>query len=151
MNLRLIGGELPCPGAPEERERCDAGPCPAWTEWTPWAGCSQTCGGGTRNRVRECAVGRNYDSCVGEKEETEDCGEEKCPTWTEWSDWTVCTQSCGGGRRSKVRECVTGGAETNCTLSVKGLCIYCQVFHCIPKVQILSHDYLSHGKESDLS
>ena len=100
--LRLIGGELPCPGAPEERESCEAGPCPAWTEWTQWTECSQSCGGGTRTKVRECASGRNYEGCVGESEVTEDCNEQKCPAWTDWTEWTVCTKSCGGGKRSKV-------------------------------------------------
>ena len=102
LYLRLIGGELPCPGAGEEREGCTAGPCPAWTEWTPWTGCSQTCGGGTRTKVRECAKGRNYEDCVGDSEVTEDCNEEKCPTWTDWTQWTPCTTSCGGGKRTKV-------------------------------------------------
>ena len=67
-----------------------------------WSECSQSCGGGTRTKVRECASGRNYEGCVGESELTEDCNEQKCPAWTDWTEWTVCTKSCGGGKRSKV-------------------------------------------------
>ena len=29
-----------------------AGPCPAWTPWTEWSSCSQTCGGGSQHRVK---------------------------------------------------------------------------------------------------
>ena len=29
-----------------------AGPCPAWTPWTEWSACSQTCGGGSQHRVK---------------------------------------------------------------------------------------------------
>ena len=28
-----------------------------------------------------------------------------CPYFTEWSEWTDCSLTCGGGSRSKVREC----------------------------------------------
>ena len=97
------GPEL-CEGPDTERKACDAGPCPAWTPWTPWTSCSATCGGGARSRIRECRKGRNYDECEGESEETETCSEDKCPEYTEWTDWTPCTKSCGGGRRTKVSE-----------------------------------------------
>ena len=96
--------DLPCPGAGTERESCDAGPCPAWTPWTSWSQCSQSCGGGSRTRIRECRKGRNYGDCVGEDEETEACNDDKCPAWTEWAEWTQCTKSCGGGKRTKVNK-----------------------------------------------
>ena len=98
-------GDLPCPGAAQERETCAAGPCPAWTPWTPWTACSATCGGGSRQRIRECRKGRQYGDCEGAAEETDTCGEDTCPEWTEWAPWTQCTVSCGGGVRSKVRTC----------------------------------------------
>ena len=71
----IIRGDLPCPGASEEREKCDAGPCPAWTPWTSWSECSATCGGGNRNRIRECRKGRNYGECEGLGEEVEECAQ----------------------------------------------------------------------------
>ncbi|KAL5466910.1 hypothetical protein EMCRGX_G031072 [Ephydatia muelleri] len=38
------------------------------------------------------------------------------PTWGEWSNWTECSRSCGGGRQSRVRECLSDGRKSlNCT------------------------------------
>ena len=34
------------------------------------------------------------------------CNSNVCPVWTEWSEWTACSVTCGGGKRSKSRECV---------------------------------------------
>ena len=84
---------MPCPGLGEERERCEAGPCPAWVEWSAWSDCSRSCDGGTRTRVRDCRTGRDYGECEGEDLQSETCNDQKCPVWTEWSDWTECTRS----------------------------------------------------------
>ena len=71
--------------------------------------------------MRECTIGRNYASCVGESEESEVCGEEQCPAWTEWTDWTECSQSCGGGQRSKV--CIAARyARDNPVCAGAGVC-----------------------------
>ena len=37
------------------------------------------------------------------------------PTWGEWSDWGACSRTCGGGRQSRVRECLTSNLRLNCT------------------------------------
>ena len=36
---------------------------------------------------------------------TRPCNEEGCPTWTDWTPWSDCSSSCGGGRRVRAREC----------------------------------------------
>ena len=102
----LLRSELPCPGPAEEREECEAGLCSAWTEWAAWSECSQSCDGGSRTRVRECRKGRDYGDCPGDHQESETCNQQSCPTWSQWGGFTPCSRSCGGGVRSKVRECV---------------------------------------------
>ncbi|VDP12372.1 unnamed protein product [Heligmosomoides polygyrus] len=37
-------------------ETCAAPPCPSWTDWSPWEGCSITCGTGQERRSRTCQV-----------------------------------------------------------------------------------------------
>ena len=38
------------------------------------------------------------------------------PTWGEWGNWTECSRACGGGRQSRVRECLNEGRTSlNCT------------------------------------
>ena len=44
--------------------------------------------------------------CDGDDKATEACNEEACPVLTEWSEWSECSVSCGGGMRFKRRECV---------------------------------------------
>ena len=88
----LLRSDLPCPGLAQERETCEAGPCPAWTEWSSWSDCSQTCDGGQRTRVRDCRKGRDYGECAGEDSQSETCNAQSCPTWTEWGGWTQCSR-----------------------------------------------------------
>ena len=38
-----------------------------WSEWTPWANCSEPCGGGFRERERECLVEGVRCICEEEK------------------------------------------------------------------------------------
>ena len=44
--------------------------------------------------------------CSGEAAEERACSPDPCPDWTPWTDWSECSRSCGGGTRTKVRECV---------------------------------------------
>ena len=115
-----------CEGTDKISQTCNDQPCPSLTPWSPWSDCSRTCGGGTRSKRRDCVYPRDYqpdNDCLEQLEMSETCSDNPCPEFSQWSDWTPCTkvviiiiifllhytarpQSCGGGRRRKVRECV---------------------------------------------
>ncbi|EPB68300.1 thrombospondin type 1 domain protein, partial [Ancylostoma ceylanicum] len=56
-------------------ETCAAAPCPVWSDWGPWEGCSLTCGQGQKRRSRKCLMLRGpkmvkllakmFDMCDG--------------------------------------------------------------------------------------
>ena len=53
-----------------------------WGPWQGWTECSQTCGGGTKNRTRLCNNPRpQYDGldCNGDAVESFDCNTNGCP------------------------------------------------------------------------
>lgn len=106
-------GGKDCQGPSRESRECNERPCPIdgmWKEWTIWSECSLTCGGGERIRSRLCVPPQHGGKdCSGSSTETEACNEQPCPVdgyWTLWSNWTACSVSCGGGSRSRSRECI---------------------------------------------
>ena len=80
------------------------------TDWTDWTPCSKTCGSGERKRMREC----NGDSSSRDKNnpcksilhEREICNPTKCPVYTEWTEWSSCSVTCGGGNQERSRVCI---------------------------------------------
>lgn len=53
----------------------------AWKLWTEWNLCSVTCGGGLRNRSRECDEAKfNGTDCVGPADESQICQTDPCPS-----------------------------------------------------------------------
>ena len=94
-----------CDGPDKEIEGCNEDACPILTEWSDWSECSVSCGGGIRFKRRECVYpksGAVTNDCLEVLEKQESCNENPCPEYSEWSDWTQCTVSCGGGTRRKV-------------------------------------------------
>lgn len=56
----------------------------AWTDWSSYGACSQTCGDGTQYRTRTCTnptpVGDGAD-CVGDSSESQACQDDPvCPS-----------------------------------------------------------------------
>ena len=39
---------------------------------------------------------------------------QSCPIWTNWSEWSSCSASCGGGEQSRERECVLPKGVSGC-------------------------------------
>ena len=53
-----------------------------WADFGNWSECSVPCGGGTVTRTRTCtnpSPAYGGADCVGEKNETRTCNENKCP------------------------------------------------------------------------
>ena len=86
--------------------------------WSDWSDCSVTCNGGKRERARECGLPEasissnsntrsKYDNpCKQPLTEVASCNNRKCPVFDNWSEWSSCSDTCGGGFRKKTRNCV---------------------------------------------
>lgn len=49
---------------------------PAWNMWGEWTDCSESCGPGTRTRMRTCNTDQDCpdgSSCIGDNTESEAC------------------------------------------------------------------------------
>merc|ERR1711962_1350531 len=101
-------GGQPCEGEATQTEDCRAKNCPVdgqWLEWGEWSTCLGSCDSASRSRGRACtAPAFNGRPCWGDNLDTEEC-DLHCPEWTEWAPWSSCSVSCGGGSRSRDRNC----------------------------------------------
>ena len=96
--------------------------------WSPWSDCPVTCGGGRRNRERECGLGgqsgggsassssssSSDNPCFAVLFESEDCNSDKCPVFGAWSEWTECSKTCGAGDQYRDRQCRPYGTRLFC-------------------------------------
>lgn len=80
------------------------------SNWTPWSLCTNTCGGGTQYRIRSVVQNAtNGGSVCPELIENRECNKQECGTdclVSNWSAWSTCTRTCGGGTRSRTRTIV---------------------------------------------
>ncbi|EDO35401.1 predicted protein, partial [Nematostella vectensis] len=82
-----------------------------WSEWEAWSPCSQTCGGAPVTRMRTCnnpEPKRGGLPCEGDNTETATDCTKSYPIdggWTEWTEWSMCSTSCGPGQQSRDRNC----------------------------------------------
>ncbi|XP_071505772.1 uncharacterized protein [Diadema antillarum] len=80
-----------------------------WSEWSHWSPCSESCGGGTRNRTRECTnppPNEHGVPCEGHDLEEEACNTQECPACL-----TLKAPENG------TLQCETDGEAYNCTAS----------------------------------
>uniref|UniRef100_A0A2C9K848 Hemicentin-1 n=1 Tax=Biomphalaria glabrata TaxID=6526 RepID=A0A2C9K848_BIOGL len=114
-NPRPENGGRDCIGPSVENTNCVIELCPVhgnWAPWSVWGECTLTCGGGQRKRVRTCsnpAPSGSGQPCAGSGEEMEYCNTQGCPVdgkFSEWSDWSACSSTCGLGEKKRTRECI---------------------------------------------
>ncbi|KAI8492359.1 hypothetical protein Bbelb_298120 [Branchiostoma belcheri] len=100
--------------ADTEQQDCNKQPCPVDGGWGPWhaAGdCNVTCGRGTQPVDRQCdspAPQYGGSPCAGPSTDTQGCDNGPCPIdgeWGQWSGFSACNVTCGGGVRLRTRLC----------------------------------------------
>lgn len=101
-------------GLSTETLQCNTHYCPVdggFTNWSEFSNCSKTCGNGTTFRYRNCTnPSPQYggQNCSGEDYIIKSCNTHKCPInggYTNWSNFTECTKSCGNGIQLRHRNC----------------------------------------------
>ncbi|XP_055275069.1 hemicentin-1 isoform X4 [Moschus berezovskii] len=103
-----------CDGAETQMQVCNERHCPIdgkWATWTSWSACSVSCGGGARQRTRDCsdpAPQNGGNKCEGRDVQSDFCNSDSCPThgnWSPWSGWGICSRTCNGGQMRRYRTC----------------------------------------------
>lgn len=106
-------GGKSCPSLTDAR-KCNTHACPrncdlSW--FSDWQACTATCGHGTQVRTRTVVnEAANGGTCHGALSEIRPCNEGTCPVHcevSEWTRWTACTKSCGGGSKERTRSVFT--------------------------------------------
>jgi len=108
------GNGMGCPGAGKVEQFCEEPECPidgGWGLWKTWDPCSVTCGGGTKERDRECSLPMAEHGgleCPGNTTQVRPCAFNGCPqdgAWSAWRNYGPCSVTCGGGIEESTRIC----------------------------------------------
>ncbi len=77
------------------------------SDWVNVGVCSKPCGGGTQTRMRSVLQpALNGGAACPALTDTQQCNIQACPVdckVSEWSSWTTCDKSCGGGTQKRSR------------------------------------------------
>jgi hypothetical protein len=107
------GTGIACPELKDTRA-CNTDVCPVdckVSDWSNWSNCSVNCGGGTQERTRTVITAQKGTgiSCP-ELRDTRVCNTDVCPVdcvVSDWSNWSNCSVSCGGGTQERTRSIIT--------------------------------------------
>uniref|UniRef100_A0A8C6QPP1 Hemicentin-1 n=1 Tax=Nannospalax galili TaxID=1026970 RepID=A0A8C6QPP1_NANGA len=103
-----------CNGAETQMQVCNERHCPVdgkWATWASWSACTVSCGGGARQRTRDCSdpvPQYGGSKCEGSDVQSDFCNSDPCPThgnWSPWSGWGTCSRTCNGGQMRRYRTC----------------------------------------------
>jgi len=118
IEVHAANGGAPCEDTTEETVPCNDFACSVDPEsrdcslstWSEWSECSADCGQGLQRRSRSVRV-LAIEGGIGCNDPLEEirlcadskpCDHDDCE-WGHWSGWGLCSQSCGGGYRSRNR------------------------------------------------
>ncbi|XP_034839621.1 uncharacterized protein [Maniola hyperantus] len=92
-----------------------------WGAWGSWSPCGARCGKGRRWKTRQCDTpppSAAHLVCSGTPLHYEECEGDQCAidgeytqnstsgSWSEWGEWTKCSEKCGSGIRRRNRTCI---------------------------------------------
>lgn len=110
------GGGKSCSGCLNEIKGCNKQACSdqvdcKWGEWHSWGACSKPCGGGQKSRFRHIVTMPKHGGMACEEKESAEyapCNESPCGSveycaWSQWSDFSECSTTCGTGIMSRTR------------------------------------------------
>jgi len=119
---------MSCSGRSDETGKCNTDYCETWVNWQQWSDCTDgpnTCGQGSKIRVRECTGVPGAPGCQGEGVEQVKCSIGTC-SWSEWSQMSACSRTCGEGRATYKRICSRPGQcpglDTQQLTCMDGMC-----------------------------
>ncbi|KAK0403268.1 hypothetical protein QR680_016824 [Steinernema hermaphroditum] len=110
-----------CAGPTVDQRSCTPTACLSqsggWSEWSGWSKCSKDCGvSGHQIRNRMCSnpLPSNRGSyCIGYSFDQKPCAPQRSTcsgppvdgAWSQWTDWSTCSDPCSNGHRSRTRYC----------------------------------------------
>jgi Spondin-like TSP1 domain/Thrombospondin type 1 domain len=114
-------GGAACPALVEQRE-CNTQACGRdcqLSEWSAWSSCSAECGPGQQTKTRSILAqpANGGVACPPSSQLTEMqlCNDKPCAAkdcvLTQWSEWSACSKTCGGGSQSRTRQVATPAAN----------------------------------------